>query len=255
MKEPLLRVDRLGKDYYTAGRIKRVLRDISFSLRDGEFVSLLGPSGCGKTTLLKCLASFIEPTEGSILVEGKKVKEPGPDRIMIFQDFNQLFPWKKVRGNLFFPLSLQIKDKEELKKRKADSLEILRSVGLSDSADYYPHTLSGGMKQRAVIARALSLSPKILLMDEPFCSLDVQIRASLQDLLVSLWKERKLSILFVTHDLQEALILSQRVLVLSSDGKIKAEIENPLPEYRHPETEEFRVLLSRIHSEIDSFAM
>lgn len=249
MKVPILQAKGLGKRFVQGGIKKEVLKGISFNLEEGEFLCILGPSGCGKTTLLKCLASFEEPTAGTFLLSGQKPSRPGRDRIMIFQDFNQLFPWKTLLGNLLLPLHLEgVRDKQGMVK---DGLDILEAVGLRDYARYYPHTLSGGMMQRAVIARALILNPRVLLMDEPFGSLDAQIRFSLQNLLVSLWRERNLSLLFVTHDLEEAIILSQRIIILSSEGEIKTILENPLERPRDPSSPEFQRMRRRIYSLID----
>lgn len=186
---------------------------------------LLGPSGCGKSTLLKAVAGFIEPVGGSIRLDGAHVREPGPDRIVVFQEFDQLPPWKTVKQNVMFPLlasrTLNRKDAE------VRALHYLEKVGLAAFADAYPHTLSGGMKARVAIARALAMQPKILLMDEPFAALDALTRRKMQEELLELWEEVRFTLLFVTHSIEEALIVGNRILLLSPHpGRVRAEINS-----------------------------
>ncbi|NWE23759.1 ABC transporter ATP-binding protein, partial [Pseudomonas sp. P7548] len=186
---------------------------------------LLGPSGCGKSTLLKSIAGFIKPCEGEIRLQGQKVEQPGPDRIVVFQEFDQLPPWKTVKQNVMFPLLAS----KTLKRREAEerALHYLDKVGLSAFADAYPHTLSGGMKARVAIARALAMQPKILLMDEPFAALDALTRRKMQEELLLLWEEVRFTLLFVTHSIEEALVVGNRILLLSPHpGRVRAEIHS-----------------------------
>ena len=173
----LLEVKNLTKNYHDSPDSRNILSSLELSVDQGEFLCILGPSGCGKTTLIRCIAGF-EDYEGEILVEGQKVDKPGIDRIMVFQDFNQLFPWKTVKKNIQYPLKVNgLKDKAELERIAEEHLDL---VGLSGKGDLYPHQLSGGMKQRVAIAKGLALNPKIILMDEPFASLDAMTRNKLQ---------------------------------------------------------------------------
>lgn len=206
------------KDFYA-------VHDTSLEIAPGSFVTLLGPSGCGKTTMLRCIAGF-ENYDGEILVDGTPVMKPGTDRIMVFQDFNQVFPWKTVEKNIQYPLKLQgIKDKAQLKKI---SDEYLKKVNLDGVQKKYPHQLSGGMKQRVAIARALAQKPKIILMDEPFAALDAMTRNRLQEELLNISRDEDCTFIFITHNIQEAIVLGDRVIVMSKDGKIKIDKQNEL---------------------------
>lgn len=220
---PLLDVDGVSLEYKTSGRRVRATHQVGFHVHPADRFILLGPSGCGKSTLLKAVAGFIAPTEGSIRLDGAAVREPGPDRIVVFQEFDQLPPWKTVRENVMFPLLAS----RTLKRREADERAwyYLDKVGLSAFADAYPHTLSGGMKQRAAIARALAMQPRILLMDEPFAALDALTRRKMQEELLALWEEVRFTLLFVTHSIEEALLVGNRILLLSPHpGRVRAEI-------------------------------
>jgi len=220
---PLLAVDKVSIEYKTRERRVRATHQVSFDVHDAERFILLGASGCGKSTLLKAIAGFIEPTEGRIAVDGKAVRGPGPDRIVVFQEFDQLPPWKTLRQNVAFPLVASRK----LSRREADerAMHYLDKVGLSAFADAYPHTLSGGMKQRVAIARALAMQPRVLLMDEPFAALDALTRRRMQEELLALWEEVRFTLLFVTHSIEEALVLGSRVLLLSPHpGRVRAEL-------------------------------
>ncbi|EOW2300699.1 ABC transporter ATP-binding protein, partial [Pseudomonas aeruginosa] len=184
---------------------------------------LLGPSGCGKSTLLKAVAGFIPPSEGEIRLQGQAVRAPGPDRIVVFQEFDQLPPWKTVRQNVLFPLRVSGQVTRDEAERRAD--ECLEKVGLAGFAEAYPHTLSGGMKARVAIARALAMQPKILLMDEPFAALDALTRRKMQEELLRLWEEVRFTLLFVTHSIEEALVVGNRILLLSPHpGRVRAEV-------------------------------
>lgn len=195
-----------------------VLDDIDFSIQDGEFVSLLGPSGCGKSTILKLIAGLDAPTEGEIEVNGKSVKGPGTDRVVVFQE-GGLFPWMSVLDNVMYGLKLKKISKKEAERRAMDGLKM---VHLAKFKDTYPHELSGGMKQRVAIARSLVMDPDVLLMDEPFAALDEQTRLVLHQELQRIWQETGKTIIFITHNIREALTLSDRVLLMSTrPGKIK----------------------------------
>lgn len=209
--ETLLAVSHVKLGYPVGGRLNIAVGDVSFDVPAGEKVKLLGPSGCGKSTLLKAVAGFLEPVAGEITVQGRETLEPGPDRAVVFQEFDQLFPWFTVRNNIVRPQQEIGRPRAEA-ERRAD--EYLRLMHLEQAADGYPHQLSGGMKQRVAIARALALDPVILLMDEPFGALDAQTRARLQAELNSVAEHTDVTILFVTHSIQEAVFIGDRVVVL-----------------------------------------
>ncbi len=198
---------------------------VSFDVQESERFVVLGPSGCGKSTLLKAVGGYIRPVEGEIVLDGAPVKAPAPDRVFVFQEFDQLLPWKTVKGNIVFALTASGK----MKRRQAEerAMHNIQKVKLTEFADSYPHTLSGGMKQRAAIARALAMEPKILLMDEPFAALDALTRAQMQEELLQLWQETKFTVLFVTHSISEAIRIGTRILVLSAHpGQVKAEMKS-----------------------------
>jgi NitT/TauT family transport system ATP-binding protein len=220
---PLLAVDKVTIEYKTRERRVRATHQVSFEVHGADRFILLGPSGCGKSTLLKAVAGFIPPTEGRIAIDGQTVAGPGPDRIVVFQEFDQLPPWKTLRQNVAFPLAASRK----LNRREADerAMHYLDKVGLAAFADAYPHTLSGGMKQRVAIARALAMQPRVLLMDEPFAALDALTRRRMQEELMALWEDVRFTLLFVTHSIEEALVLGSRVLLLSPHpGRVRAEL-------------------------------
>ncbi|UST85235.1 ABC transporter ATP-binding protein [Pseudomonas siliginis] len=223
--EALLAVDHVSLEYRTPQRVVRATHQVSFAVDPADRFVLLGPSGCGKSTLLKAVAGFILPCEGEIRLQGQRVDAPGPDRIVVFQEFDQLPPWKTVKQNVMFPLlasrTLNKKDAEER------ALHYLEKVGLAAFADAYPHTLSGGMKARVAIARALAMQPKILLMDEPFAALDALTRRKMQEELLLLWEEVRFTLLFVTHSIEEALVVGNRILLLSPHpGRVRAEVHS-----------------------------
>jgi NitT/TauT family transport system ATP-binding protein len=218
-----LAIEALTLRYRTERGLLTVLDRVTLSVRPGERVVLLGPSGCGKTSLLKAVAGFLPPAAGSIRVHGRPVAAPGPDRMMIFQEFDQLLPWKTVAGNVAFPLRTAGRcSRKEAEIRAAAAIE---SVGLTAFADSYPHMLSGGMKQRVAIARALVMSPPILLMDEPFAALDALTRAGMQQELLRMWRGSGVTVLFVTHSIEEAAILGDRIVVMTGNpGTIAAQL-------------------------------
>ncbi len=221
----LLAVEQVSLEYRTPQRVVRATHQVSFEVDPADRFILLGPSGCGKSTLLKAVAGFIQPCEGEIRLQGQRVSQPGPDRIVVFQEFDQLPPWKTVKQNVMFPLLAS----KTLGRREAEerALEYLEKVGLAAFADAYPHTLSGGMKARVAIARALAMQPKILLMDEPFAALDALTRRKMQEELLRLWEEVRFTLLFVTHSIEEALVVGNRILLLSPHpGRVRAEVHS-----------------------------
>jgi NitT/TauT family transport system ATP-binding protein len=210
----------------------QALTGIDLDIGAGEFVSVLGPSGCGKSTIIGAVAGFTPTTAGQLEVDGQRVRAPGPDRGVVFQQ-HTLFPWKTVAGNVEFGLKMRGIGTAE---RKRTARDILAHVGLGEFVDHYPHQLSGGMQQRVNLARVLVNRPRVLLMDEPFCSLDAQTRLQMQELLLGLWHEFHMTVVFVTHDVDEAVFLSDRVVVLTRrPGRIKAEIPVALPRPRDHE--------------------
>jgi len=228
----VLEIKKLEKSYTINGTKKILLDDINLLIGKGEFICVAGPSGCGKTTFLELAAGFQRPDSGTIYHMDKIVSKPETSRIMIFQDFNQLFPWKTVWGNILFPLKKVRKDLSDSEMKKLVK-NALKMVNLEEYEDYYPYQLSGGMKQRAAIARALVLKPEVLLMDEPFGSLDAQIRSQLQEILTDVWEKTGVTIIFVTHDIQEAILLSDRIVIMGKNpGRIKSVINNDIPRPR-----------------------
>ena len=221
----LLSVDQVSLEYRTPQRVVRATHQVSFEIDPADRFILLGPSGCGKSTLLKAVAGFHAPCEGQIRLQGQPVTAPGPDRMVVFQEFDQLPPWKTLKQNVMFPLLAS----KTLPRCEAEerALHYLDKVGLAAFADAYPHTLSGGMKARVAIARALAMQPKILLMDEPFAALDALTRRKMQEELLLLWEEVRFTLLFVTHSIEEALVVGNRILLLSPHpGRVRAEINS-----------------------------
>jgi NitT/TauT family transport system ATP-binding protein len=222
--EPLLRVADVTLQYRTDDKLVMATYRVSFEvLRSDRFV-VLGPSGCGKSTLLKAIGGYLEPVEGEMLLNGARIAAPGPDRAFVFQEFDQLLPWKTVRDNIVFALTAS----RTLPRREATerALHFIAKVGLTQFADSFPHTLSGGMKQRVAIARAMAMEPQILLMDEPFAALDALTRGRMQEELLRLWEDTKFTVLFVTHSIPEAIRIGNRILLLTPHpGRAKAEID------------------------------
>ncbi|MGE0153525.1 MAG: ABC transporter ATP-binding protein [Reyranellaceae bacterium] len=243
---PLLSVRDVTLQYKTADYLITATYQVSFEVHRLDRFVLLGPSGCGKSSLLKAIAGFVKPVEGSIALSGQPVLAPGPDRMMVFQEFDQLLPWKTVLENVLFPLltSGRWPRKEAEERARA----VIDKVSLTKFVDAYPHTLSGGMKQRVAIARAMAMEPAILLMDEPFASLDALTRRQMQDELMRLWDDVRFTVLFVTHSIEEAVIVGSRILVLSPHpGQVKAEL-NVGPYSNQSEREAASVKLQqRIH--------
>ena len=251
-----LRVEQVCLRYNTPdGQTFTALENVSLSVPDQQFAVLVGPSGCGKSSLLYLTAGLAEPTSGSIFVGGKRVEGPGPDRGMVFQSYT-LFPWLSVRQNIEFGL----KRKGMVNAEREEIVDFyLNEVGLTQFADRYPKQLSGGMMQRVAIARALANDPQILLMDEPFGALDSQTRMQMQQLLLRVWEHSKKTVVFVTHDIDEAILLGDRVYVMGArPGRIKREMEVPMPRPRDMDMvmerqfiEMKREILGLLHNELE----
>ena len=229
----LLAVSGLTVQYKTPNSQVTAVYRVDFTVNRSDRYILLGPSGCGKSTLLKTVGGYIAPTEGIILLKGKEIKAPGPDRMMVFQEFDQLLPWKTVQQNVMFPLITSGKFSRAAAHDQA--MHYIEKVRLTKFCHQYPHMLSGGMKQRVAIARGMAMEPDILLMDEPFAALDALTRQKMQDELLHLWQDTKMTILFVTHSIPEAVKCGSKILLLSPHpGRIKAEITD-VPEAQSPE--------------------
>jgi NitT/TauT family transport system ATP-binding protein len=242
---PLLRAQDLTIDYATPGGSVRATHEVCFDVYLGDRFVLLGPSGCGKSTLLKAVGGFVQPTAGGLLLRGRRIVRPGPDRIVVFQEFDQLPPWKTVKQNVMFPLLAGGVKRKEAGER---ALHWLEKVGLAGFAGAYPHTLSGGMKARVAIARALAMQPDILLMDEPFAALDALTRRRMQEELQALWEEVQFTMLFVTHSIEDALVVGNRILLLSPHpGRVRAEINSHQFGLANGGSPEFQAAAQRIH--------
>jgi NitT/TauT family transport system ATP-binding protein len=243
---PLLAVDNVTLQYKTEQHLVTATWRVGFEVFEGERFVVLGPSGCGKSTLLKAVAGFMAPVEGEIRLNGKQIDRPGSDRMMVFQEFDQLFPWKTTKENVMFSLKKARRCSRAKAERQA--LQLLENVGLKPFADVYPHMLSGGMKQRAAIVRALAVQPDVLLMDEPFAALDALTRRRMQDELLQLWDEVGFTVLFVTHSIEEAILIGSRILVLSPHpGRVRAELNAHVLGHRDIGSPGFAALSKRIH--------
>jgi NitT/TauT family transport system ATP-binding protein len=219
----LLDVCNVTLRYKLPDRLVTATEDVSFSVNKSDRFVLLGPSGCGKSTLLKAVGGFIAPTTGKITINGRVVTKPGADRMMVFQEFDQLLPWRTVLQNVMFPLI--VARKLPAREAEAKARHYIEKVNLTRAVDSYPHTLSGGMKQRVAIARGMAMEPDILLMDEPFAALDALTRRTCQDELLQLWDETKFTVMFVTHSIGEAIKIGNKILLLSPHpGRVKAEV-------------------------------
>lgn len=232
---------------YDDGAAVPILKEVNLKVEHNEFLCVLGPSGCGKTTLLRCIAGF-ESYEGNILVNGVKRTKPGADRIMVFQDYNQLFPWKTVRHNILYPLKLQRIASADEREQIVD--EVLSKVKLSEYKNYYPHQLSGGMKQRVAIAKALALRPEVVLMDEPFAALDAMTRNNLQSEILQIFSEAKCTIIFITHNIQEAIVLGTRIIVLEEEGRIVVDEKNTIKRPVTPASEGYGAIWERLYNSL-----
>ena len=224
----MLEIQSLRKTYGGQGRVVEALGDITLTVDDGQFVCVVGPSGCGKTTLLRCLGGLLEPTSGEVKVSGRLVTGPPDGVAIVFQEYGRsLFPWLRVAENIELPLKSKGLAKASRQQLVAESLA---AVGLTDAAKAYPWQLSGGMQQRVAIARAIAFQPKVMLMDEPFAAVDAQTRADLEDLVRAVWKQFGMTMLFVTHDIDEAVYLGERVVILSaSPTHVLEDLDSDLP--------------------------
>jgi NitT/TauT family transport system ATP-binding protein len=237
--EPAVHLERVTKIFRTGGREVRALDGIDLDVAPGEFVCLLGPSGCGKSTLLNAIAGFSPPTAGTVLAHGKPVTAPGPDRGMVFQEY-ALFPWMTVERNVAFGLEVRGEARAAVRARVE---ALLRGLALWEFRDRFPKDLSGGMRQRVAIARVLAIDPPMLLMDEPFGALDALTRRNLQDELLRLWAELRKTVVFVTHGIEEAIYLADRVVVMTyRPGRVKRIVTVTLPRPRDTASPEFNAL-------------
>ncbi len=240
---PLLDGKGVTLQYKTREHLVTATYRVDFQVFRSDRYVVLGPSGCGKSTLLKAVAGYMTPTEGAIRLKNETVRKPGPDRMMIFQEFDQLLPWKTVRQNVMFPLLASGKLAGAAAEDKA--MQYIEKVNLAKFADHYPHMLSGGMKQRVAIARGMAMEPDVLLMDEPFAALDALTRRKMQDELLQLWDDTRFTVLFVTHSIDEAIRIGNRILLLSPHpGRVKAEI-NSVP--RNADAAAAKALEAKIH--------
>lgn len=241
-------IENIDKTFMNNRREHKVLENINLSVDQGEFISLLGPSGCGKTTLLTIIGGFQKSDRGSVLLDGKNVEKPGIDRAFIFQNY-ALFPWKTIKENVLFPMKQQKVPKEEREKRLESLLEM---CGLKGKENMYPHQLSGGMKQRVAIIRALACDPEVLLMDEPLGAVDFKMRQNLQEELENIWTKNKITAVMVTHDVDEAVYMSDRVIVMSRNkGQILEDLKIDLQRPRNREDsdyENYKIKLTKILS-------
>ena len=227
-----IEIRRVNYEYTANERAVTALRDVSFGVAESEFICVVGRSGCGKTTLLNILAGFLVPTKGDVLIGGRAVSGRGLDRGVVFQDFAQLFPWRTAQRNVEFGLEMKGVPRDE---RAKTAQRFLGLVNLDSFAGAYPHELSGGMQQRVAIARALAYNPSVLLMDEPFAALDALTRDEMQRLLVDVWRETRKTIVYVTHNVAEAVYLADRIVVLTPHpGTVRAEVKVTLPRPRDP---------------------
>ncbi len=230
-RDVILQVKSLGKVFHSGKQDVVALKDVNLTVHRREFVCVIGPSGCGKSTLIRMLAGLEQHTSGEVLLDGKPVNGPGRDRGMVFQGYT-LFPWLTVKRNVMFGPQMNGMSSSEAERTASTWLDL---IGLAKFADAYPHQLSGGMKQRVAIARALVNEPRILLMDEPFGALDAQTRVKMQTHLLDIWRNIDITVLFITHDLDEAIFLADRILVLKANpGEVQELIEVPVPRPRSP---------------------
>ena len=236
--EPIrIHFDKVSVEFDTAAGPMRVIEDVSFEVSNGEFVSIIGPSGCGKTTLMNIVGGFVQPTAGRVLLDGRPVAAPGPDRGVIFQEYG-VFPWLTVRQNIEFGLKLEA-NRKPAAERTAIANRYMGLMGLTDFADHFPKHLSGGMRQRLAIARAYAVKPQFLLMDEPFGALDAQTRSAMQDLLLHVLESEGKTVLLITHSVDEAIYLSSRIVVVTArPARVRKIIEVPFGYPRNPRTQE-----------------
>ncbi len=227
----ILAVNELSRVYGERPQTTEAIRSLTFEVEEGEFVCVIGPSGCGKTTLLRCISGLLSPTTGTVTLRGEAVVQPPEDMALVFQEYNRsLFPWMTVRHNVAFPLRRKRLGKEGQRQRTEEAIEV---VDLGGFIDHYPWQLSGGMQQRVAIARALAYRPSVLLMDEPFASVDAQTRAELEDLVLDVRRRFGMTVLFVTHDIDESVYLGDRIVILSrAPARIRETVAVDLPKPR-----------------------
>ena len=244
---PKIRLNAVEKHFVSArGECQTALSQLDLDIAPGEFVCLVGPSGCGKTTLINLMAGFERPSSGLVSIDGKPVTGPDPDHIMIFQDYG-LYPWRTVLGNVLFGLQARGVPAAEAHDKAQATLDL---VGLLQAKDKHPHELSGGMKQRVSIARALAVEPSVLFMDEPFAALDAFTRIHLQDELLRIWQEKLPTIVFVTHDLDEAITLGQKVVLMAPDpGRVQRVLDVVLPYPRERTDHDFSIFRKELFEE------
>jgi NitT/TauT family transport system ATP-binding protein len=246
MSELLLNVDGVTLQYKTPQTLVTATYRVSFEVHKGDRYVILGPSGCGKSTMLKAVGGFMTPVEGAIRIRGRAIEGPGPDRMMVFQEFEQLMPWKTVLQNVLFPMQTTGKFRGTEARERA--LAFIDKVNLTKFRDAYPHMLSGGMKMRVAIARAMALEPDVLLMDEPFAALDALTRRKMQEELLGLWDQLRFTVLFVTHSIEEAILVGSRILVLSPHpGRVRAELDANHLGLANLDQPAFGALSKRIH--------
>jgi ABC-type nitrate/sulfonate/bicarbonate transport system ATPase subunit len=245
----ILEVNEVDKIWQGRAGAIVALQNVSFTVAPSEFVCLLGPSGCGKSTLLEIVAGLLQPSSGHVLMDGKEVREASPERGMVFQA-HALFPWRTARENVEFGLEMRRVDRAE---RRRIARQLLALVGLNSFEDALPRELSGGMCQRVAVARALANSPKLLLMDEPFGALDAQTREELQREVVRIWEETRTTVIFVTHSVQEAVILADRIVVMTRrPGRIQTQIPNRLARPRDVTSPEFGTMMRQVYQALEA---
>lgn len=245
--------DNVSMQFDTPNGVLDVVRDMTFSVNQGDFISLVGPSGCGKTTLMNMAAGFVKPSSGSVLLDGKPIDQPGPDRGVMFQEYG-VFPWLTVEQNIAFGLNLKISKNVSVPEKKEIVERYLNLMGLKDFRKAFPKTLSGGMRQRLALARTYAVHPEFVLMDEPFGALDAQTRSAMHDLLLEVLYAEGKTVMLITHSVEEAVYLSNKVLIISArPSQIREVVDIPFPYPRHrslQETPEFNALRARIHNSV-----
>ncbi len=245
--------DNVSMQFETPNGQLEVVRDMSFAVNQGDFISLVGPSGCGKTTLMNMAAGFVKPTSGEVLLDGRQVDQPGPDRGVMFQEYG-VFPWLTVEQNIAFGLNLKVSKNLTAAEKKEIVDRYLNLMGLQDFRKAYPKTLSGGMRQRLALARTYAVRPEFVLMDEPFGALDAQTRSAMHDLLLDVLYAEGKTVMLITHSVEEAVYLSSKVLIISArPSRIREVVDIPFPYPRHrslQETPEFNTLRAHIHNSV-----